>query len=228
MNLTGSSTLSKRAFRRPAAARRARAQPRGQTGNPFARRAAVQSRRQAARADARGAEALQRRTGITFVYVTHDQAEALALSDHIAVMHGGKLQQFGTPHDVYARPANRIVADFMGLVNFIPGKVLAIHGEHRHVEAGSLSSDRADGTSVGDTVEVAIRPENIKLAPRERPPPKITERTFPRQYQRILCHPRLRPTLRVQTHPTQVFSAGDAVAVEIDSTQCSVFRNASV
>ncbi len=65
---------------------------------------------------------LQRRTGITFVYVTHDQAEALALSDMIAVMHAGRLQQYGTPHDVYARPANRLVADFMGLVNLVPAR----------------------------------------------------------------------------------------------------------
>src|SRR6202171_3608494 len=62
---------------------------------------------------------LQRRTGITFVYVTHDQAEALALSDQIAVMHAGRLQQFGTPAEVYGRPANRLVADFMGHVNFV-------------------------------------------------------------------------------------------------------------
>src|SRR3954469_10862731 len=66
---------------------------------------------------------LQRRTGITFVYVTHDQAEALALSDEIAVLHQGKLQQFGSPRDVYARPANRLVSDFMGLVNLVPGKI---------------------------------------------------------------------------------------------------------
>src|SRR5258705_12364456 len=62
---------------------------------------------------------LQRRTGITFVYVTHDQSEALALSDHIAVIHGGRLQQYGTPQEVYAKPANRVVADFMGLVNLL-------------------------------------------------------------------------------------------------------------
>jgi iron(III) transport system ATP-binding protein len=67
---------------------------------------------------------LQRRTGITFVYVTHDQAEALALSDMIAVMHGGRLQQYGSPYEVYARPANRIVAYFMGLVNLVPGRVV--------------------------------------------------------------------------------------------------------
>ena len=68
---------------------------------------------------------LQRRTGITFVYVTHDQSEAMALSDRIAVMHQGELQQLGAPREVYARPANRTVADFMGLVNLIPARVRA-------------------------------------------------------------------------------------------------------
>ena len=66
---------------------------------------------------------VQRRTGITFVYVTHDQSEALALSDRIAVMHQGELQQYGAPREVYTRPANRTVADFMGLVNLIPARV---------------------------------------------------------------------------------------------------------
>src|SRR6266849_1854792 len=69
---------------------------------------------------------LQRRTGITFVYVTHDQAEALALSDHVAVMNAGRLQQYGTPFDVYAHPKNRMVADFMGLVNLLPGLVHSV------------------------------------------------------------------------------------------------------
>src|SRR5215207_3154358 len=78
---------------------------------------------------------LQRRTGITFVYVTHDQAEALALSDMVAVIHGGRLQQYGTPYEVYARPANRVVADFMGLVNLLPAKVTAAINESCTIEA---------------------------------------------------------------------------------------------
>src|SRR5436190_865913 len=77
---------------------------------------------------------LQRRTGITFVYVTHDQAEALALSDMIAVMDAGRVQQFGSPFDVYAHPANRMVADFMGLVNLVPGKVRAVGNGRGTVE----------------------------------------------------------------------------------------------
>ena len=77
---------------------------------------------------------LQRRTGITFVYVTHDQAEALALSDQIAVMNVGRVQQYGTPFEVYAHPANRMVADFMGLVNLVPGKVRERSGAGGTVE----------------------------------------------------------------------------------------------
>src|ERR1700704_1359548 len=113
---------------------------------------------------------LQRRTGITFVYVTHDQAEALALSDHVAVMSGGRVQQYGTPFEVYAHPANRMVADFMGLVNLAPGTVRERSGAGGTVELApelSVKVDALDGFSVGDTVEVAIRPENLELASRQ-------------------------------------------------------------
>src|SRR5712671_6511461 len=109
---------------------------------------------------------LQRRTGITFVYVTHDQAEALALSDQIAVMDAGRLQQFGTPHQVYAYPANRMVADFMGLVNLVPGKVRALANGGGTVELSpdfTLDVAALDGLKPGESVDVAIRPENIRL-----------------------------------------------------------------
>src|ERR1700724_2036548 len=100
---------------------------------------------------------LQRRTGITFVYVTHDQAEALALSDQIAVMHAGRLQQFGTPAEVYGRPANRLVADFMGHVNFVAAQVVAAaSGSGTIVAAGGLRADVTlpAGAKAGEDVEV--------------------------------------------------------------------------
>src|SRR5204863_1450979 len=111
---------------------------------------------------------LQRRTGITFVYVTHDQSEAMALSDRIVVFNGGRLQQYGTPFEVYAHPANRMVADFMGLVNLVPGTVRRDADGGRKVEISpdfALDVDALDGLSPGDGVDVAIRPENIRLAP---------------------------------------------------------------
>ncbi len=113
---------------------------------------------------------LQRRTGITFVYVTHDQAEAMALSDRIAVMNGGLLQQYGTPREIYERPANLFVADFMGSVNTVPGRLVGDGGPAR-VEIGAghaLAATLHDGTRcVGDAVTLVIRPEAIRLSAAE-------------------------------------------------------------
>ena len=170
---------------------------------------------------------LQRRTGITFVYVTHDQSEALALSDHIAVIHGGRLQQYGTPQEVYAKPANRVVADFLGLVKLLPASVIAPGA----LEVGgrlTLQVTLPDGIKPGDSVEVSIRPENIHLnAAGNGAPATISERTFLGNISEYYASLDSGPTLRVQTHPGQVFAAGDKVAVEIDATQCSVFRSSA-
>jgi iron(III) transport system ATP-binding protein len=169
---------------------------------------------------------LQRRTGITFVYVTHDQAEALALSDHIAVIHGGRLQQYGTPQEVYARPANRVVADFMGLVNLVPARVI---GAGTIVTAGGLKLlvSLPTGAGPGDDVEVAIRPENIRLGGGAGLRATVTERTFLGNISEYYVSLDSGPTLRVQTHPGQVFAVGDNVAIEVDATQCSVFRSSA-
>ena len=176
---------------------------------------------------------LQRRTGITFVYVTHDQAEALALSDMVAVIHGGKLQQYGTPQEVYARPANRIVADFMGLVNLVPGKVSAAIGGTATIEAAGglkLLVTETNGIGTGDSVEVSIRPENIRiaspgLASSGGVQATITERTFLGNISEYYASLDSGPTLRVQTHPGQVFAVGDHVTVDVDASQCTVFRS---
>jgi iron(III) transport system ATP-binding protein len=176
-------------------------------------------------------KALQRRTGITFVYVTHDQAEALALSDHIAVMDGGRLQQYGTPFEVYARPANRTVADFMGLVNVMPGKVLQTGEGTGKVQAGStIDLDVAvpAGLAAGDSVDVAIRPENIRLAKANGTKPavaKISDHVFLGNISEYYAALDSGQVLRVQTHPLQQFAVGDAVAIEVDAGQCSVFRS---
>jgi iron(III) transport system ATP-binding protein len=176
---------------------------------------------------------LQRRTGITFVYVTHDQAEALALSDMVAVIHGGKLQQYGTPQEVYARPANRIVADFMGLVNLVPGKVSAAIGGTATIEAAGglkLLVTQTDGFGTGDSVDVSIRPENIRLASPGLSGSggvrgTITERTFLGNISEYYASLDSGPTLRVQTHPAQVFAVGDQVTIDVDAALCTVFRS---
>ncbi|ARJ16649.1 ABC transporter ATP-binding protein [Staphylococcus lugdunensis] len=103
---------------------------------------------------------LQSRLGITFIFVTHDQEEALALSDYIFVMKDGKIQQFGTPTDIYDEPVNRFVADFIGESNIVNGTmvkdyVVNIYGQ---------DFDCVDmGIPSGKKVEVVIRPEDISL-----------------------------------------------------------------
>ncbi len=95
---------------------------------------------------------LQRETGITFVLVTHDQEEALAMSDRLAVMSGGRMLQAGTPEEIYARPASRFVADFIGEANIVPGPALgrqglfAIRPEHITLGAESGAPRRLAGT----------------------------------------------------------------------------------
>lgn len=112
---------------------------------------------------------IQRRLGITTVYVTHDQAEALAMSDKIAVMQAGQVQQFATPQEVYDQPASRFVAEFIGATAFLKGTVLEVtptSGRVRMPDGKVLLSQRVAKTppSVGDEVDVAIRSERVELA----------------------------------------------------------------
>jgi spermidine/putrescine transport system ATP-binding protein len=108
---------------------------------------------------------IQRKVGITFVYVTHDQEEAMALSDRIAVMNKGKVIQENTPMEIYHRPANRFVADFIGESNFFHGKALEIASGQISVEAPAFvrpihaTVDRPVGK--GETVTVMVRPERM-------------------------------------------------------------------
>jgi iron(III) transport system ATP-binding protein len=117
---------------------------------------------------------LQRRTGITFIYVTHDQAEAMALSDRIVVFNKGAVQQVGTPREVYERPTNLFVADFMGLVNKLPGTLLECRNGKGRVRIGAQTIDVCVSGNVNGTtgpVTVTIRPEAIQLGDGE---PQLT------------------------------------------------------
>lgn len=111
---------------------------------------------------------LQREVGITFIYVTHDQEEALTMSDRIAVMHQGRILQVGTPTEIYERPSCRFVADFIGETNFLEGTVQEQEKDRVTVVVdGALSviaqSDHA--LPRGARVSVAVRPEKIRLVP---------------------------------------------------------------
>ncbi len=110
---------------------------------------------------------LQRHVGITFVFVTHDQEEALTLSDRIAVMDFGKVLQIDSPKGLYERPNSRKVAEFIGTMNLFPGKVSAIDGSGISVDGGALGplavAGDTNGVTAGDDVFVALRPEQIAI-----------------------------------------------------------------
>lgn len=109
---------------------------------------------------------LQHQVGITFIFVTHDQEEAITMSDRIAVMNEGVVQQVGTPKEIYERPRNRFVADFIGETNFLEGEVLEVDPVKTTVSLGkgiSVLARSTDGLSSGQRVTVAIRPEKISL-----------------------------------------------------------------
>ena len=113
---------------------------------------------------------LQRELGITSIYVTHDQIEALSLSSNIAVMRAGEIVQLGKPRDIYENPQNKFVAEFIGTSNFIDGTVKTRSGERYVVETldGRLTLDAALDVSPGTEVVVSIRPEAVMLTT-ERP-----------------------------------------------------------
>jgi iron(III) transport system ATP-binding protein len=108
---------------------------------------------------------IQQQLGITSVYVTHDQSEAMALSDLVVVMNGGRVEQAGTPDEVYQRPASRFVADFIGRANFVEGRVERVDGGS--VELGLfgrlMTVPAASGQRPGDSAVVVVRPESIRV-----------------------------------------------------------------
>jgi spermidine/putrescine transport system ATP-binding protein len=109
---------------------------------------------------------IQREVGITFVYVTHDQGEALTMSDRIAVMDAGRIEQLGNPREIYERPATRFVAGFIGTSNLLSGRVESIDGGVALLRFGA--ADRVllpvrGAMTPGDPVDVSIRPEKIDL-----------------------------------------------------------------
>ncbi len=110
---------------------------------------------------------LQKKLGITSVYVTHDQAEALVLSDRIAILHQGRLVQVGSPEEIYNRPGNKFVAGFIGLTSFVEGQVTRIEDVPAHAIVKTPDNleirVRASGLEPGQTVTLAIRPEHIEI-----------------------------------------------------------------
>jgi iron(III) transport system ATP-binding protein len=110
---------------------------------------------------------LQRELGITAIYVTHDQTEALAMSNIVAVMRDGRMEQVGKPREIYERPMSRFVADFIGISNFIPGTVESSSKATCRIATGEgpLTAGAVQEWPAGQKVVVSVRPEHVRIQP---------------------------------------------------------------
>ena len=164
---------------------------------------------------------IQQEVGITAIYVTHDQSEAMALSDQIIIMNKGVVAQIGTPQEIYFHPVSEFVADFIGEANFLRGKVLAlegntatlaIEGETAHVEA-------TRPVSVGEEVTMVLRPESATLTEDRGLPCKVEVSCFMGSYQNY--HVRVGETLVKLTEYNpknkRIFAQGENCFVHFDA-----------
>ena len=116
---------------------------------------------------------IQRKLGVTTIFVTHDQSEALSISDRIAVIFEGRIHQLGTPDEIYCRPVDRLVASFVGDVNVITARLELVGEAHAQVTLGAASikvaKEPLTGAKPGDIVDLFVRPEQLQLVPDSGP-----------------------------------------------------------
>ena len=172
---------------------------------------------------------LQRELRITTVYVTHDQSEALAMSHQIAVMNQGRIQQIGTPRDIYERPQLKFVADFVGTTNFVDGTVTSREVDDRYyvidTELGPLRSYSVDTVRPGDKVVLSIRPEDVRLSDQALAPGTnvlsgvVDQKVFLGESLDWVVKVGAR-TLLSRTHPTIYTHIGEPIWARIDAAKC--------
>jgi len=173
---------------------------------------------------------LQRQLGITTLFVTHDQVEAIELADRIGVMFEGRLVQFGTPEEIFNRPRNRRVADFMGATNLIPGRLAAVARDATVLESpvGPLRVAHAPHHLAGAEAVATVRPEHVDLAAPDAAagpngfPARVEEAVY---YGGTLTY-RIAArglSLQVRDRSTRRFAVGEEVMVSVDPDHLWVF-----
>ena len=179
---------------------------------------------------------LQRTLGVTTLYVTHDQVEALAMSNRIAVMSQGRIVQEGGAREVYERPNSEFVARFVGTANFVNGTIVGPGGDGMHVvetPMGRVETTCPDGVTAGETITLTIRPENMRV---HASPPTATRNVLPGTVAEVMflgeyldCRVTVGSHLLLtRQHPTTRFRRGDAVHVEIPPELITVLSDRGV
>lgn len=164
---------------------------------------------------------LQQRLGITFVFVTHDQEEALAMSDEIFVLDKGMIQQTGTPLDIYDEPINRFVADFIGESNIVDGTML----EDNVVSFASRTFDCVDqGFNANEAIEVIIRPEDLEITSVEtgKIAVKVDSQLFRGVHYEICCYDEFKNEWLV--HSTKKAEVGSTIGLDFDPEAIHIMR----
>ena len=128
---------------------------------------------------------IQQKVGITAIYVTHDQSEAMSISDKIIIMSKGRVEQIGTPREIYYHPSSKFVADFIGEANFLDSSVKSVSGDKALIQiAGKeLEVNNFANAKAGDTATLVIRPEAASLAEQGILEVTVTLSTFMGSYQ---------------------------------------------
>lgn len=175
-------------------------------------------------------QALQRQTGITFIFVTHDQSEALEMSDRICVLGGGEVQQIGTPAEIYEEPSNRFVADFIGDTNFLDVTVLKITGDKATVRTSFGSEIEAPqrGCRPGQSAVLSIRPEHVGVGAHAHGPViegSVRARKYfgtHSQYVIDLNEATIVASRRTETGQLPDLTVGDRVRLDIDPAKARI------
>ena len=181
---------------------------------------------------------IQRELGLTTIYVTHDQSEALALSHEIAVMNDGKIIQIGSPRDIYERPRTKFVADFIGTTNFLDGTVLGADGQDGIIRVstalGPLKVRAESAVATNTPVVVSVRPEDVELS--EQPPANtdpynlcsgiVDQKVFLGEY--VDFQVKVGETLLLaRAHSSVRTPIGDPIHVRMDPDKCIAISDAA-
>ncbi|MBQ7591801.1 MAG: ABC transporter ATP-binding protein [Clostridia bacterium] len=163
---------------------------------------------------------MQQQTGITFIYVTHDQEEALSMSDTVVVMANGEIQQIGTPEKIYNEPENAFVADFIGESNILNGTMIK---DYTVSFAGQTFTCEDAGFEPNEPVDVVVRPEDIDIVPVDKAmlTGEVTAVTFKGDYYEIIADI---DNFKWMIETTDAFRAGDTIGISIDPYEIQVMK----
>jgi len=177
---------------------------------------------------------LVRQLGITTLYVTHDQTEALVMSDRVAVLSEGRVVQEGTPKEIYQSPRDRFVANFIGTANFLEGEVAAVAGQKSEfgqvkTETGIIYCQLPNGAAPGDAVIVLVRPEDVVLCAESVAP---EENVLPGRVEIVAfvgdcldCQVKVEShSIRLKLHPQAEIAKGQMVWIQLPPHRCQAIQ----